>query len=120
MCIRDRFKDLVAEAASQVGRPTFFSMLIIILAHLPIFTLQRHEGRIFAPMAYTITSALIGSLLFSLTLVPVLCVYLLRRSPPEKETFVVRFAHKFYQPVLKVALSRPKTVLAASLGALIA
>ncbi len=43
------FKELVAEAASQVGRPTFFSMLIIILAHLPIFTLQRHEGRIFAP-----------------------------------------------------------------------
>ena len=72
------FKELVAEAAAQVGRPTFFSMLIIIIAHLPIFSLQRHEGRIFAPMAYTITSALIGSLLFSLTLVPVLCVYLMR------------------------------------------
>ena len=114
------FKELVAEAASQVGRPTFFSMLIIILAHIPIFTLQRHEGRIFAPMAYTITSALIGSLLFSLTLVPVLCVYLMRRSLPEKETFIVRAAHRFYQPVLKMALSRPKTVLAASLGALIA
>jgi cobalt-zinc-cadmium resistance protein CzcA len=114
------FKELVAEAASQVGRPTFFSMLIIILAHIPIFTLQRHEGRIFAPMAYTITSALIGSLLFSLTLVPVLCVYLMRRSLPEKETLIVRAAHRFYQPVLKMALSRPKTVLAASLGALIA
>ena len=61
------FKELVAEAAAEVGRPTFFSMLIIIIAHIPIFTLQRHEGRIFAPMAYTITSALIGSLLFSLT-----------------------------------------------------
>jgi heavy metal efflux system protein len=114
------FKELVAESASQVGRPTFFSMLIIILAHIPIFTLQRHEGRIFAPMAYTITSALIGSLLFSLTLVPVLCVYLMRRSSPEKENFIVRAAHRIYQRVLKMVLSRPKTVLAASLVGLIA
>ena len=76
----------MAAAAAQVGRPTFFSMLIIILAHLPIFSLQRHEGRIFAPMAYTIVSALIGSLLFSLTLVPVLCVYLLENSAARKRT----------------------------------
>jgi len=112
------FKELVAEAASQVGRPTFFSMLIIILAHIPIFTLQRHEGRIFAPMAYTITSALIGSLLFSLTLVPVLCVYLMQRITAEKENFIVRGAHLIYDRVLKVALARPKIVLAASLAAL--
>ena len=72
-------------------------MLIVIIAHVPIFTLQRHEGRIFAPMAYTITSALIGSLLFSLTLVPVLCVYLLRRSPPERENILVRVAQRTYR-----------------------
>ena len=108
------FKELVAEAAAEVGRPTFFSMLIIILAHIPIFTLQRHEGRIFAPMAYTITSALIGSLIFSLTLVPVLCVYLLKNSGPEKENFVVRFAHRAYRRVLSVALARPVIVLTLS------
>jgi len=112
------FKELVAEAATQVGRPTFFSMLIIILAHLPIFTLQRHEGRIFAPMAYTITSALVGSLLFSLTLVPVLCVYLMRKSPPEKETILVRISHKLYRPILKTALARPKLVFLCALVAL--
>jgi heavy metal efflux system protein len=112
------FKELVAESASQVGRPTFFSMLIIILAHIPIFTLQRHEGRIFAPMAYTITSALIGSLLFSLTLVPVLCVYLMRQSLPEKDNVLVRATNRIYQRVLKIALARPKTVLAVSVGAL--
>src|SRR5262249_7211541 len=61
---RMSLSDAVLEATAQVGRPTFFSMLIIIIAHLPIFTLQRHEGRIFAPMAYTVVSALIGSLLF--------------------------------------------------------
>ena len=53
----------VLQATVEVGRPTLFSMLIIIAAHIPIFTLQRHEGRIFAPMAYSVTSALIGSLI---------------------------------------------------------
>jgi heavy metal efflux system protein len=113
------FKDLVGEAALQVGRPTFFSMLIIIIAHVPIFTLQRHEGRIFAPMAYTIVSALIGSLLFSLTLVPLLCVYLLRKGVSERETFIVRIAGKAYQSVLAVALRNPKKVLLVSAVALI-
>lgn len=113
------FKELVAEAASQVGRPTFFSMLIIILAHLPIFTLQRHEGRIFAPMAYTITSALIGSLLFSLTLVPVLCVYLMKRTPPETENFIVRFALSIYRRVLNIALAKPVVVFGLAIVALI-
>src|SRR5262249_19167091 len=60
---RKRLRGAIEEATLQVGRPTFFSMLIIIIAHIPIFTLQRHEGRIFAPMAYTVVSALIGSLL---------------------------------------------------------
>ncbi len=105
------FKELVAAAAAQVGRPTFFSMLIIILAHLPILSLQRHEGRIFAPMAYTIVSALVGSLLFSLTLVPILCVYLLKDSKEEQETWLVRFAQKLYQPALRTALGWPKLIL---------
>ena len=69
------FRNAIEHATIEVGRPTFFSMLIIIAAHIPIFTLQRHEGRIFAPMAWTITSALIGSLILSLTLVPLLCYF---------------------------------------------
>ena len=56
-------RSAILDATTQVGRPTLFSMLIIIVAHIPIFTLQRHEGRIFAPMAYTVSSALVGSLL---------------------------------------------------------
>ncbi len=113
------FKELVAESAAQVARPTFFSMLIIITAHLPIFTLQRHEGRIFAPMAYTITSALIGSLLFSLTLVPVLCVFLMKKGGGERETFLVRWINKLYRVILKRALTIPKTIFAASAVALV-
>jgi heavy metal efflux system protein len=70
-------------------------------------------------MAYTIVSALIGSLLFSLTLVPLLCVYLLRKGVSERETFIVRIAGKAYQSVLAVALRNPKKVLLVSAVALI-
>jgi heavy metal efflux system protein len=112
------FKELVAVAAAEVGRPTFFSMVIIILAHLPILSLQRHEGRIFAPMAYAIVSALIGSLLFSLTLVPVICVYLMKGGGGEKETFVVRLVQNAYRWTLRSALAWPKAILLASVLAL--
>src|SRR5262249_33000741 len=66
---RETIRSRILDATVEVGRPTLFSMLIIIIAYIPIFTLQRQEGRIFAPMAYTVVSALVGSLLFSLTLV---------------------------------------------------
>src|SRR5439155_9668134 len=96
---RESLRETILEATVQVGRPTFFSMLIIILAHLPIFTLQRHEGRIFAPMAYTVVSALIGSLLISLTLVPLLCYFFLRSGLSEKDNIVVRLSKRVYRPV---------------------
>jgi cobalt-zinc-cadmium resistance protein CzcA len=115
---RETLRTIILEATTEVGGPTFFSMLIIIIAHLPIFTLQRHEGRIFAPMAYTVTSALVGSLLFSLTLVPLLCFYLLRRGLPEHDNLLVRLCKRLYQPVLVTALRHPKTVLVAALVAL--
>src|SRR6266404_5497815 len=113
-------RSAVLEATVQVGRPTFFSMLIIIIAHIPIFTLQRQEGRIFAPMAYTVTSALIGSLLFSLTLVPLLCFYLLRKRLPHEENIIARAAKRVYEPVLDWALLHRKTVIGAAVIALAA
>src|SRR5207302_9755132 len=91
---RQQMRSVIMEAAAEVGRPTFFSMLIIIIAHIPIFTLQRHEGRIFAPMAYTVTSALIGSLLFSLTLVPLLCFFLLGRGVNPEPNALVAFLER--------------------------
>src|SRR5882672_10080597 len=103
-------KAVILDAAAEVGRPTLFSMLIIILAHLPIFTLQRHEGRIFAPMAYTVVSALVGSLLFSLTLVPLLCFFLLRKGVPEKENLLMRVCTRIYRPLLQGALGHRKVV----------
>ena len=110
----------VLDAAVEVGRPTVFSMLVIIIAHLPIFTLQRHEGRIFAPMAYTVVSALIGSLLFSLTLVPLLSLWLLSTQHEERENLVVRTCKRAYEPLLRLALAHRHWVLGAAVVALLA
>jgi len=104
-------KQVILDATAEVGRPTFFSMIIIITAHIPIFTLQRHEGRIFAPMAWTVTSALVGSLMFSLSLVPLLCYFFLRKGVSEKENFVVRTCKNVYRPALTWALSHRALVV---------
>jgi cobalt-zinc-cadmium resistance protein CzcA len=107
-------RNAIEHATVEVGRPTFFSMLIIIAAHIPIFTLQRHEGRIFAPMAWTVTSALVGSLLLSLTLVPLLCFFLLRKNIPHGENALVRAIKRPYLSILGWALGHRKTVIAAA------
>jgi cobalt-zinc-cadmium resistance protein CzcA len=112
---RESLRNRIIWATMEVGRPTFFSMLIIITAHIPIFTLQRHEGRIFAPMAVTVTSALIGSLIFSLTFVPLLCYFLLRKRLSEKENFAVRACKRVYRPSLAWALKHRLTVIGASI-----
>src|SRR6185295_11354489 len=82
--------------------------------HIPIFTLQRHEGRIFAPMAWTVTSALVGSLMFSLSLVPLLCYFLLRRGVSEKENIVIRGCKRAYRPALIWALGHRTVVIAVA------
>jgi len=112
---KQTFTAAIEQATVEVGRPTFFSMLIIIAAHIPIFTLQRHEGRIFAPMAWTVTSALIGSLILSLTLVPLLCLFLLRKNIPHGENALVRTIKKPYVASLRWALAHPMIVVLAAL-----
>src|SRR5215475_3826477 len=110
---RDRkaLKQVVLNATDEVGRPTFFSMIIIITAHIPIFTLQRHEGRIFAPMAWTVTSALVGSLVFSLSLVPLLCYFFLRKGISERENALIRAVKRIYRPALSWALENRALVV---------
>ena len=110
----------IIDAAVEVGRPTLFSMLIIIAAHIPIFTLQRHEGRIFAPMAYSVTSALIASLIFSLTLVPLLCYILLRKKLPHHDNAVVERCKKIYEPGLRWALDHKRLVVVIACAGLVA
>lgn len=110
----------ILDATVEVGRPTLFSMLIIIAAYIPIFTLQRQEGRIFAPMAWSVTSALVGSLLLSLTLVPLLCYWMLRKNLPEKENWLVHWCKGVYKPTLVWAIGHKKIVIGAALAALAA
>jgi cobalt-zinc-cadmium resistance protein CzcA len=108
----------ILDATVEVGRPTLFSMLIIIAANIPIFTLQRHEGRIFSPMAWSVTSALVGSLILSLTLVPLLCFGMLRKNLPHEENALVRACKRVYEPVLTWAIWNKKTVIGIALVAL--
>jgi len=117
---RESVRQAVLDATTQVGRPTLFSMLIIIVAHIPIFTLQRHEGRIFAPMAYTVTSALVGSLVFSLTLVPLLCFFLLGHGVEHERNRLVDWLTRVYRGLLARALRRPAIVVASAVAALVA
>jgi heavy metal efflux system protein len=112
----DQRRTVIAEAANEVGRPTLFSMLIIIAAHIPIFALQRHEGRIFQPMALSVTTALVGSLIFSLTLVPLLAFWTLRNKVPHHDNWIVAFCKRVYTPVLEWALAHRMKVFAIGLA----
>jgi cobalt-zinc-cadmium resistance protein CzcA len=109
-------RTLIAEATNEVGRPTLFSMLIIIAAHIPIFALQRHEGRIFQPMALSVTTALVGSLIFSLTLVPLLAYWMLRKGIPHGDNAVVAWAKRVYEPVLTWSIAQPRKVVAIAMS----
>ncbi|MEQ1658127.1 MAG: CusA/CzcA family heavy metal efflux RND transporter [Hylemonella sp.] len=112
-------RQTIIDAASEVGRPTLFSMLIIIAAHIPIFALQRHEGRIFQPMALSVTTALVGSLIFSLTLVPLLAYWMLRKKLPHGDNRVIAAAKRVYTPVLDWALAHRRKVVGIALGAFV-
>ncbi len=112
----DERKSVIINAANEVGRPTLFSMLIIIAAHVPIFALQRHEGRIFQPMALSVTAALIGALIFSLTLVPLLAYWTLRKKLPHGDNRVVATSKRVYEPILNWALNKRRVVMAIAVG----
>ncbi|MEQ1858938.1 MAG: CusA/CzcA family heavy metal efflux RND transporter [Chthoniobacteraceae bacterium] len=101
------------EASRQVGRPIFFAMAIIILAFVPVFALSGQSGKLFHPLAFTKTFAMIGSTLLAVTVVPVLCS-LLVRGPfhREQDNIVMRVLLRLYDPVLDWALRHRKTVIA--------
>jgi len=91
--VRNRIRD----AAHEVQRPVFYAITIIITAYLPIFTLQRVEGRLFRPMAWTVAFALLGAVIFSMTIAPVLASYLFRRETREWENPVLVWITKGYR-----------------------
>jgi Cu(I)/Ag(I) efflux system membrane protein CusA/SilA len=113
--------DQTLAATTQVGRPVFFSMAIIVLAFVPVFLLSGQEGKLFHPLAFTKTFALIGATLLAVTAVPVFCTLLVRGPfKPESQNQLMRLLLRLYDPALNWALHHRKTVLglaAALLGA---
>lgn len=107
---------VMTEAAVEVGPALFFSLLIITLSFIPVFTLQAQEGRLFGPLAFTKTYAMAGAAGLSVTLVPVLMGYWIRgRLPSEQRNPLNRWLIRIYQPALDAVLRRPRTTLAAAL-----
>ena len=106
---------LMAEAAVEVGPALFFSLLIITLSFLPVFTLEAQEGRLFSPLAFTKTYAMAGAAVLSITLVPVLMGYFIRgRIIAEDRNPINRLLIAAYRPVIDRVMKMPKTVVLVS------
>ncbi|MCE3602833.1 efflux RND transporter permease subunit [Massilia sp. P8910] len=106
---------VIGDAATEVGPALFFSLLIIVLSFIPVFTLEAQEGRLFAPLAYTKTYAMAAAAGLAVTLIPVLMGYLIRgRIPEEQKNPLNRFLIALYRPLLEIVLHRPKLTLVAA------
>lgn len=104
--------EIVARSANEVGPALFFSLLIITMSFLPVFTLEAQEGRMFSPLAFTKTYAMAASAILAITLVPVLMGYFIRgKVTPEERNPLNRFLMFIYRPVINVVLSFPKLTL---------
>ena len=104
---------VITDAAVEVGPALFFSLVIITLSFIPVFTLQGQEGRLFAPLAFTKTYAMAGAAILSVTLVPVLMGWLIRgRIPAEHTNPLSRWLTAAYRPALDWVMGRPRATLA--------
>jgi Cu(I)/Ag(I) efflux system membrane protein CusA/SilA len=105
--------EAIRSAATEVGPALFFSLLIITVSFLPVFTLEAQEGRLFRPLAFTKTYAMAGAALLAITLTPVLMGYLIRgRVLPEDRNPINRGLHRVHAPALRLLMAWPKTALA--------
>lgn len=132
---RENIVHTVLEAAKEVGRPIVFGISIIIVVFLPLFTLQGIEGKMFSPMAFTVSFALLGSLILSLTVIPVLCTFFLGEQHfrlgsnkvldklgklfESLSSRILSSIKNFYIPILRKALSRRKLVVSGAVAALL-
>ena len=110
--------ETVLYAAKEVGRPIVFGVAIIIIVFLPLFTLEGFEGKMFSPLAFSISFALIGSLILSLTFVPMLCTFLLKQEPRTHDPFHIRWLKEFYLKTLQPCVRHPWIMLTAAVVAL--
>jgi cobalt-zinc-cadmium resistance protein CzcA len=111
--------DVIREAAVEVRKPTLFGELIIMIVYLPILTLEGIEGKLFRPMALTVIFALAGSMILSMTLMPVLATFVLPRRPAEREPLLMRLARRLYRPVLAFTMTHRLAVIGFALCVLV-
>lgn len=104
--------DIIVESSQQVGKPLFFSILIIIISFSPVFLLEGQEGKLFSPLAFTKTFGMIGALILTITFVPVMMtIFLKGKFKPEDENPVSKFFIWFYKPALTLCLKFKKIVI---------
>jgi len=116
---KENIIELIIGASREVERPIVYSIAIIILAYLPIFTLQRIEGKLFTPMAWTVAFALLGSLLLVLTIVPVLCSYFMKGDLKEWHNPILHWVREKYRTSLEWSLSRRNLIVGAALASFV-
>ncbi len=110
--VQGDISEIVVDACRTVGRPVFFSIMIMLVSFLPIFALQGIDGHMYAPLAWTKSLALLSAAVLAITLVPALCTILIRgRMRDETDSAVVRSALSVYQPVLTSLMDRPAPLL---------
>lgn len=109
---------LLKKTGGSLGKAVFFSKIIIITALLPIFTFQKVEGKMFSPLAWTLGFALLGALIYTLTLVPVLCSILLRKNVREKDNIIVRFFNRNVENAFAWCFRHKKKSLVIALAVL--
>jgi cobalt-zinc-cadmium resistance protein CzcA len=122
LSMRDRntsVLETVREAAIEVRKPTMYGELIIAVVFLPVLALTGIEGKLFRPMAMTLLFALGGSLIFSLTLMPVLASFFLKGKIREREPWFLRMAKRIYAPIVRFAIRRRRAVVIAALVLLV-
>ncbi|GMB01534.1 CusA/CzcA family heavy metal efflux RND transporter [Pelosinus sp. IPA-1] len=117
---RRNIVDVTLEAAKEVAAPIFFSITIIIVTFLPVFTMTGTEGKMYTPMAFAKSFAMTGSLLLAFTVVPVLCTLLLKGKIKEEDTWIVAKMHELYVPLLKKVMKYKKATITMAVVVIIA
>jgi cobalt-zinc-cadmium resistance protein CzcA len=111
--------EMVRDAAVEVRKPTLFGELIIMIVYLPILTLEGIEGKLFRPMALTVLFALFGSMVLSMTLMPVLASLAMPKKIEEREPLLMRLAHRIHAPILRLCMHHKTVVIGFALCVLV-
>jgi cobalt-zinc-cadmium resistance protein CzcA len=115
-----KIREVIADAASEVDRPIFYAVAVIVAGFLPIYVLQGPSGKLFSPMADTTIFALVGSLIVTLAVLPVLCAWILSKGVQERRSPGFEWLKRHYERGLDWCLARPKAVLGWSVGLFVA